>query len=115
MIVKFFTLVGCTIYSTSQGYRKQKGGTRTSAGIPDLIVWLPSGKQGWFEVKTEDGMKLWDKLVGKPEYQVAKSSLEDWRRIQGQARFAERCMAGGVPYARGRLTEAHQWAEARFP
>ena len=115
MIVKFFTQIGCAVQTTSQGYRKEKGGTRMSPGIPDLIVWLPSGKQGWFEVKTDDGLALWAKLVDKPEHAVAKSQRDNWKRIQGQAAFARRCIDGGIPYGRGTLTDAHAWAQAKFP
>lgn len=42
-IVTALTALGCTVYSTEQGYRPGRGGTRTSAGIPDLIVFGPPG------------------------------------------------------------------------
>ena len=32
-------LLGCRCYSTEQGYRKSPGGTRQTAGIPDLLVF----------------------------------------------------------------------------
>ena len=35
--------LGCAVYSTEQGYRRERGGTRTSPGIPDLIVFGPGG------------------------------------------------------------------------
>jgi hypothetical protein len=40
-ITQFLKKLGCAVYSTSQGYRKDRGGTRTSPGIPDLIVLHP--------------------------------------------------------------------------
>ena len=53
-IVKFLRTVGGSVYSTEQGYRKERGGTRTSAGIPDLIVIFP---EAWTfaEIKTPKG------------------------------------------------------------
>ena len=33
--------LGGHVWSTEQGYRKERGGTRTTPGIPDLIVMFP--------------------------------------------------------------------------
>jgi len=39
-IREFLQLVGCSsVYSTEQGYRYDRGGTRQSPGIPDLLVF----------------------------------------------------------------------------
>ena len=37
----FLKSIGCAVWSSEQGYRKERGGTRTSPGIPDLIVMHP--------------------------------------------------------------------------
>ena len=37
-IQKFLKTIGCAVYSTEQGFRRDKGGTRQTPGIPDLIV-----------------------------------------------------------------------------
>ena len=54
-IEKFLRTLGAAVYSTSQGYRKDPGGTRTSPGIPDLIVIFPHGPWTFAELKTEKG------------------------------------------------------------
>ena len=48
------TLGSAAVYSTEQGYRRERGGTRTSAGIPDLIVFGPGGWT-FAELKTPKG------------------------------------------------------------
>ena len=37
-IQKFLKTIGCAVYSTEQGFRRDKGGTRQTPGIPDLTV-----------------------------------------------------------------------------
>jgi hypothetical protein len=63
-IVDFLKAIGCAVYQTSQGYRKEPGGTRMTPGIPDLYVVGPRAKHQmawerapwtWAEVKTEKG------------------------------------------------------------
>ena len=46
------TQAGLAIYDTSQGYRRERGGTRTTPGIPDLIV-MGHGRTLFVEVKTK--------------------------------------------------------------
>ena len=38
-IQKFLKTIGCGVYSTEQGFRRDKGGTRQTPGIPDLLVF----------------------------------------------------------------------------
>jgi hypothetical protein len=111
-VVAYLKLRGCAIYSTSQGYRPEPGGTRMSPGIPDLLVWFPDGRMGWFEVKSHDGQLLYARMASKQAKDVNASSRNDWRRTQAQAEFAGRCLVGNVPYARGGLAEAQLWMEA---
>lgn len=60
-IMKFLRTIGCYVYSTSQGYRKDPGGTRMTAGIPDLFVVAYTTQPPspcpwtWAEVKTPKG------------------------------------------------------------
>ena len=35
----FLKTIGCSVYSTEQGCRRDKGGTRQTPGIPDLLVF----------------------------------------------------------------------------
>jgi hypothetical protein len=53
-VKEFLRQIGCAVYDTSQGYRRDPGGTRTSPGIPDLIVIHP---EAWTfaELKTHKG------------------------------------------------------------
>jgi hypothetical protein len=53
-IEQWLTLKGWKVYRTEQGYRKDPGGSRTTAGIPDLYVMRLIGRQRgtlWIEVK----------------------------------------------------------------
>jgi len=54
-IQKFLKAVGGAVWSSEQGFRKERGGTRTSPGIPDLIVIFPHGPWTFAELKTEKG------------------------------------------------------------
>ena len=54
-IVAFLRSIGCAVYVTSQGYRKEPGGTRMTPGLPDLFVVGRDGKWTWAEVKNERG------------------------------------------------------------
>ena len=38
-IQKFLKTIGCSVYSCEQGFRRDRGGTRQTPGIPDLIVF----------------------------------------------------------------------------
>ena len=110
-VMTYLRLRGCHVMTTSQGYRKEPGGTRMTPGIPDLLVWLPNGRMGWFEVKSHDGMLMTARMLGKHAKDVNSSALSNWRRVMAQEEFARRCRAGGVPYARGGLEEAIHWME----
>ncbi len=37
-IISVLTMAGFLIWSTEQGFRSERGGTRTSPGIPDLLA-----------------------------------------------------------------------------
>ena len=53
-IVGFMRDLGFAVWSTEQGYRKERGGTRQTPGIPDLIV-MGHGLFTFVEVKTPKG------------------------------------------------------------
>jgi hypothetical protein len=63
-IREFLRLIGCAVYSTEQGYRHDRGGTRQTPGIPDLIVFGIGPEMPFFfiEVKAPGG-KLRDSQV----------------------------------------------------
>ena len=60
-IREFLKTIGCAVYSTEQGYRNPKtagrGGTRTTPGIPDLLVFGTGPELPFFfcEVKAPGG------------------------------------------------------------
>ena len=54
----FLKMMGCSVYSTEQGYRRERGGTRQTPGIPDLLVFNHSDSAVPFffiEVKAPGG------------------------------------------------------------
>jgi hypothetical protein len=53
-IVAFVRQLGFAVYETSQGYRRDPGGTRCTAGIPDLYI-IGHGFHLWVEVKAPKG------------------------------------------------------------
>ncbi len=54
-IIKFLRdTMGMAVWSTEQGFRKERGGTRISPGVPDLIV-MGKGVWAFVEVKTPKG------------------------------------------------------------
>ena len=79
-IVEFLKVLQCSVYSTEQGYRKDRGGTRMTPGLADLVVFGPVGSQ----------LPLFFIEVKAPR---AKKKLRD-----SQAVFKEECRLRDVPY-----------------
>ena len=50
-VVQYLRACGWTVWITSQGYRKDPGGTRMSPGIPDLYAVHEYHGAAWFEIK----------------------------------------------------------------
>jgi len=75
-IQTFLKTIGATCYSTEQGYRPGRGGARVTAGVPDLLIFLPepSNLFMFVEVKSAKG-----------------------RIRPAQAQFAEECEKVGIP------------------
>lgn len=83
----FLKTIGCAVYSTEQGYRRERGGTRTSAGIPDKIVIHPDAWT-FAEIKRPGG-RLTDAQVG----------------------FRGECETAGIPWQLWTdATDAFDWA-----
>jgi hypothetical protein len=81
--------IGCSVYSTEQGWRKERGGTRTSAGIPDLIVIHPNAWT-FAELKTPKG-----------------------KMSTAQTGFRLACEEAGIPWNLWRsVQDAWEWAKA---
>lgn len=86
-IVTLFKACGGIVYSTSQGYRKERGGTRCTPGIPDLWTFFPRLKRGlWWETKRPGG----------------KPTAE-------QVAFGTYCIENGVGYGLGGVEDAKRW------
>ena len=79
-IVEFLKVLGCAVYSTEQGYRKSRGGTRMTPGLADLVVFGPVDSQ----------LPLFFIEVKAPR---AKKKLRD-----SQAQFAEECRLRDIPW-----------------
>src|SRR5579859_712823 len=78
-VVQLFRACGGIVYSTSQGYRKEKGGTRCTPGIPDLWIFFPRNYGTlWWETKRPGG-----------------------RRTSEQVAFATQCKECYMPYGYG--------------
>lgn len=83
----FLKQVGCSVYTTEQGFRKERGGTRMTPGIPDLIVFHPLAWT-FAELKTPRG-----RLTG------------------AQQGFRDDCLGAGVPWQLWRsVGDAWDWA-----
>ena len=60
---KLIGQLGGSVWSTEQGYRKERGGTRMTPGIPDLFVVFPVERVWtWAELKV--GHKLTEAQEG---------------------------------------------------
>ncbi len=97
--------LGWTVYKLSQGYRKARGGTRMTPGIPDLWAFHTAKQLTlWVEVKPPKEMVRLEKLrTRKPP--IPKSYHNDWKRAHAQHRFGELCRQTGHPYAYGGIPE----------
>ena len=77
-ITRLLRSLGGAVWSTEQGYRKGRGGTRTTAGIPDLIVIFP---RAWTfaEIKTQKGKLRTAQKFFRDECREAGVPWELWR------------------------------------
>lgn len=88
-VQRFLKMIGGEVYTLEQGYRKERGGTRQTPGLPDLFVMFPADKVWtWAELKGPKG-----KLT------VAQSG------------FRMACMEAGIPHEVWRdVRDAWAWA-----
>ena len=90
------TQAGFAVWSSEQGYRKDRGGTRTSPGIPDLIVAgqgrtfmveLKAGKRPKLTVAQEVFRKAWTENGG---VSLVWRSVDDaWSWLVGEGIIRE--------------------------
>lgn len=104
-MVALLSSLGWRVYTLSQGYRKEKGGTRMSPGIPDLYALHPSKQLTlWVEVKPPKEATRLAKLLTRTGL-IPKSLINDLKRARAQAQFRHLCEATGQPYCYGTLPE----------
>lgn len=77
-IVELMHKLGFAVWDTSQGYRKERGGTRMTAGIPDLII-AGHGHTLFVEVKTPDGHEWVAQEVFRMEWTENGGTSLVWR------------------------------------
>lgn len=81
------------MWSTEQGFRKEKGGTRITPGVPDLIVMFPSYPGCW-------------------TFAELKAPKDEGGRglTASQVVFMEACQATRVPWELWRsAADAYDW------
>ena len=105
-IVRLLVSTGWTVYSLSQGYRKEKGGTRQTPGIPDLYAFHQAKQLTlWVEVKPEHEGRRLARLLAKPAHEITPSQVKDYKRAVVQDVFRRRCEHVGQPYAYGTVAD----------
>ena len=90
-IVVFMKTLGFACWETSQGYRKERGGTRMTPGIPDLY-FIGHGLGLWCEVKRPKGklteaqelfqQECWDNGILHQVWRDVRDAF-DWMVRQG--------------------------------
>lgn len=104
-----FTAAGGAVYKCSQGYRKERGGTRMTPGLADLEIFFPAiGRLAKFEVKTTEGLRDHERLIELTLNEIPKSKARDWQRAHAQASYRRRCEATATPYGIGGMHEARE-------
>ena len=83
----FLQQVGCAVWSTEQGYRAERGGTRTTPGYPDLIVLHPDA---WTFVELKAGRNDLNgaQIVFRDECLKARVPWQLWRSVDDAWQWA---------------------------
>lgn len=98
--------LGWEVYKLSQGYRRERGGTRMTEGIPDLYaIHRPKELTLWMEVKPPEEAARHQRLLARPRHQIPKSAVATYRRATAQAVFGRLMREVGHPYVYGGLGE----------
>lgn len=83
-----------TIYDTSQGYRREPGGTRLTPGLCDLIAFHRGLSLAlFFECKPPKQAREAERLLSLPHFEVPKSATKDRKRAEAQREFGENVLA----------------------
>jgi hypothetical protein len=103
--------LGFVVYDTSQGYRAEPGGTRTTAGLSDLILLHHNPPLVlFFEVKPPKQAEAAARLLELAPVSVTKGQLKAYRNAKAQKAFGD-CVrliaeqSPSVAYGYGSLPE----------
>lgn len=80
-IQTFMKALGFSVWSVEQGFRKERGGTRQTPGIPDLWI-MGHGLGVWCEVKRPKGKLRDSQLLFQSEAQANGVLHEVWRDVR---------------------------------
>ena len=109
-IVKFLRMIGGAVWVTSQGYRKDPGGTRMTPGLPDLVVMFPMDlglKGGVTRTLGTLDFARW----AKSRWTFAEVKTAKGKLSPAQVEFRDESIKAGVPWHLWRSVEdAKSWA-----
>lgn len=83
-VAELLRMFGFAVWSTEQGYRKERGGTRQTPGIPDLIV-IGEGRLLFVEMKGPKGRLRRSQKVFRDECEANGIAWRMWRSV-GEAK-----------------------------
>lgn len=111
-IIQLFEAIGATSWKLSQGYRREKGGTRQTRGLADAYFTMP-GLAFWFEVKSPKGYLQHKQLVAmaapKPEWIRGGTRHKAWQHAHEQEAFRQANIAAGIPSGLGDFKAAQSF------
>lgn len=91
-IRELLTSIGFACFSTEQGYRKDKGGTRTTPGIPDLII-CGHGRTLFVELKVGKAKLTLYQVYFQSKWTEAGGTSLVWRSVDDAWNW---CVAEGI-------------------
>lgn len=103
--------LGFVVYDTSQGYRAERGGTRTTPGIPDLILLhRDPALVLFFEVKPPKQAEAAKRLLELAPIAVTKGQVKAYNNARAQKAFGDLALliaakSPNVAYGYGSLPE----------
>ena len=110
-IIKFLRSIGGAVWHTSQGFRRDPGGTRMTPGLPDLVVMFPEAWRKHVETERPGFTKLY--LAPDGRWTFAEVKTPKGRLSPAQIVFRDESAKAGVPWELWRSVEdAAAWARA---
>lgn len=100
-IMRLLTAHGFQVWSTSQGYRKERGGTRVTPGMPDLYAFH-RGLALWVEVKAPGGTLRPAQEAFLREHAAYGDHAQCWSSVEGCQAWLTRVGFAAVDASRRR-------------